>query len=162
MAEGGLAKRLASLVQGQTLAEIANEHDLWNDIIVAGVEKQGPAQLNENILADCIEALLGALYLDQGFEICKDVIEKLYGYRIETYKNAPQDPKTELQEWVQAKGLPLPEYEITQRTGPDHAPSFIIQVTVQGFKPVKAEGSSRRQAEKSAARLMLEKLGISE
>ena len=153
--EGGLAKRHAALVQGTTLAEIAREINLGDLLILSDAERQSGGAANDHILADCIESLLGALYLDQGFGPCRETIKRLVGKRIETVKKPPQDPKTELQEWAQGRGLPLPVYEIVERSGPDHAPLFKIQVSVEGLTPALAEGASRRLAEKAAAEKLL-------
>lgn len=153
--EGGLAKRHSALVQGRTLADIAIGINLGEDIILSDAEREAGGAENENILADVMEALLAALYLDGGLDVAKKVITQLWGDRVHTLKKAPQDPKTGLQEWVQARALPLPEYEVIERSGPDHAPLFTVQVTVEGFQEGVGEGSSRRQAEKEAAKAML-------
>jgi ribonuclease-3 len=156
--EGGLAKRHSALVQGRTLADIAQEINLGEDVILSAAEREAGGAENENILADVMEALFAALYLDGGLEAVKEIIIKLWGDRVQTLKKAPQDPKTALQEWVQARGLPLPEYDVVNRQGPDHQPVFTVQVDVVGYAPVHAEGSSRRQAEKAAAKAMLSTL----
>lgn len=156
--EGGLAKRHAALVQGTTLADIAREIELGDQLILSDAERQSGGALNDNILADCVEALLGAIYLDQGFPPCREVIKHLWGKRLTTLKKPPQDPKTELQEWVQSRGLPLPVYAIAGRSGPDHAPLFTIELTVEGLSAVRATGPSRRQAEKAAAQIMIQQI----
>lgn len=153
--EGGLAKRYSALVQGRTLAVIASMNKLGDHILLSPSEREAGGGENENILSDVLEALLGAVYLDGGLEPARAMILKLWDDNIHTLTDAPQDPKTELQEWVQARGLPLPEYNIASQSGPDHAPVFIMELRVQGQDPVQAEGPSRRQAEKSAARIML-------
>ncbi|MEM6780469.1 MAG: ribonuclease III [Pseudomonadota bacterium] len=156
--EGNLAKRHSALVQGKTLSDIALENDLGTYVIMSDSERSSGGETNENILADVMEGLLGALYLDGGLPPARQLIETWWGDRIQTMDKAPQDPKTALQEWVQARGLPLPAYEIASREGPDHAPVFVIQVQVMGEKPIEAEGPSRRQAEKIAAEKMLNEL----
>lgn len=156
--EGGLAKRHTVLVQGSTLAIIAQAHNLGDFIILSDSERDAGGQMNENILADVVEALLGAVYLDGGYEAAQKVVLKLWGDNIKTLEHAPVDPKTELQEWVQARGLELPNYQILEKSGPDHAPDFIVQVAIQGYDPVSANGPSRRQAEKTVARKMLKTL----
>jgi ribonuclease-3 len=156
--EGGLAKRHSALVQGRTLAQIAAMNALGDHVIMAPSEREAGGAENENILSDALEALLGAVYIDGGLEPAAALIKKFWGNNIHTLTDAPQDPKTELQEWVQARSLPLPEYEIVSQTGPDHAPVFIIELRIQGEEPVRAEGPSRRQAEKTAARVMLRNL----
>lgn len=157
-AEGDLAKRHAALVQGELLAMIAREMKLGDALILSDAERAAGGADNDNMLADGFEALIGALYLDAGLEPCQHLITKLWGDRVNKLSAPPQDSKTALQEWAQGRGLPLPTYEVADRSGPDHAPVFTIRVTVQGFKPAQAEGASRRAAEKEAARILLAQL----
>ena len=153
--EGGLAKRHTALVQGTTIAIIGQAHNLGEFIILSDSERDAGGQMNENILSDVVEALLGAIYLDGGYEAARKVVLHLWGDNIKTLETAPQDPKTELQEWVQARGLPLPDYQIVDKSGPDHAPVFVLRLSIEGFDPIEAKGPSRRQAEKTVARKML-------
>lgn len=157
-AEGDLAKRHAALVQGELLAVVAREINLGDAMILSEGERGAGGADNENMLADGLEALIGALYLDAGIGPCQRVITALWGGRVNILSKPPQDPKTTLQEWAQSRGLPLPQYEIAGREGPDHAPRFMIRVTVQGFPAVEAIGASRRAAEKEAARILLHNL----
>lgn len=156
--EGNLAKRHSALVQGHMLAVIASMIKLGDDIILSDSERHSGGADNENILSDAMEALLGAVFLDGGIDPARTIILTLWGDNIYNLTQVNQDPKTELQEWVQARGLPLPQYEIVDRSGPDHAPVFIIEVKVEGREPLKAEGNSRRAAEKKAANMMLSSL----
>ncbi len=157
--EGGLAKRHTALVQGTTCAKVGQAHNIGDFILFSDSERQSGGHLNENIIADVVESLLGAIYVDGGYDAVHKVVLKLWGdENIKTLKNAPQDPKTELQEWVQARGLDLPHYEIVDKIGPDHAPKFVVRITVEGEDPLLAEGTSRRQAEKIAADTMLQLL----
>lgn len=158
--EGDLAKRLASLVQGAWLAKMAINMDLGEHIKLSDAEAAAGGAQNVHILADAMEALIGAIYLDagsggQGIRACRAFIEKLWGDAFLTMKKPPQHPKTALQEWLQAQGLPLPDYKIIAQTGPDHAPVFEVGLTVQGFDPVVAEGKSRQEGEKEAAKAFL-------
>jgi ribonuclease-3 len=153
--EGDLAKRLAALVQGSFLAQIAREIDINQAITLSDSERQAGGADNENIMADVFEAVIGALYLDSDFETCRALIERLWGERLHERKSPPQHPKTSLQEWAQGQALPLPAYEITGQSGPDHAPSFEITVTVEGYDAVSASGRSRQEAEKLAAKAFL-------
>lgn len=153
--EGALAKKHSALVQGKMLAAVGHTINLGDFLIMSDAERQSGGAENENIVSDAMEALLGAVFLDGGLESARDIIIRLWDKYILSPIEAHQDSKTELQEWVQARGLPLPEYEIIGRTGPDHAPVFEIEVSVQGHNPVQAVGSSRRQAEKEAARRMM-------
>lgn len=156
--EGHLAKRHAALVQGALLAVIAREINLGDSLILSEAERASGGADNENMLADGLEALIGALYLDAGLAPCQELIKRLWGERVSILSNPPQDPKTALQEWAQGRGLPLPLYEVAERTGPDHAPAFTVRVTVQGFAPAAATGATRRAAEKESARILLEQL----
>ena len=159
--EGSLAKRHSALVQGRMLAIIGGIIGLGEFIILSDAERQSGGAENENILSDAMEATLGSIFLDGGLDAARDVILKLWGDNIATLTEAHQDPKTELQEWVQARGLPLPEYEIVGKSGPDHAPRFEIEVRVRGYDPIIAEGQSRRHGEKAAATRMLAQLKVS-
>lgn len=156
--EGDLAKRHAALVQGALLAVIAREIHLGDDLILSEAERGAGGADNDNMLADGLEALLGALYLDGGLAPCAALIEKLWGERVNQLSAPPQDPKTALQEWAQQRGLPLPLYEVIERSGPDHAPQFTIRVSVQGFAPAQATGGTRRAAEKESAHILLTEL----
>lgn len=137
--EGSLAKRHSALVQGHMLAVIATMIRLSEDIILSDSERQSGGAGNENILSDAMEALLGAVFLDGGIEPARRIIITLWGDNIYNIAQISQDPKTELQEWVQARALPLPEYEIVDRSGPDHAPVFVVEVRVEGVDPLRAE-----------------------
>jgi len=156
--EGSLAKRHSALVQGPMLTAIAITINLGDFMILSDAERASGGAENENILSDGMEALLGAVFLDGGMEPAQGVIIRLWDKYILTHAEVQQDSKTELQEWAQGKGLPLPNYEIVGKSGPDHAPRFEIELRVQGFDPVTADGTSRRHAEKDAARKMLEQL----
>ena len=156
--EGGLAKRHSALVQGRTLADIASVNCLGDHIIMSASERSAGGEKKDNLLADVLESLLGALYLDGGLAPAEKLILEFWGENIHTLEEAPQDPKTELQEWAQAKALPLPVYQILSREGPDHAPVFTVQVNVEGYESASAQGSTRRRAEKTAARKMLKQL----
>lgn len=154
--EGHLAKRLAALVQGTFLAVIAGEMALGQYILFSDAEAAAGGAENENILADVFESLIGALYLDSDFSVCYALIERLWGDRFDEMKKPPQHPKTRLQEWAQGKNLPLPDYKIVEQSGPDHAPIFKVEVRVQGYNPVTAEGRSRQDAEKLVAAVFFE------
>lgn len=153
--EGGLAKRHTALIQGQTCAIVGLNHNLNNFIIMSDAEEESGGRINENIIADIVESMLGAIYIDGGYDVVQKIILKLWGDTITTLQEAPQDPKTELQEWVQARTIDLPVYEVIKKSGPDHAPIFTVELTIKGFESIHAKGSSRRQAEKTVAENML-------
>lgn len=154
--EGDLAKRLAMLVQGEILAEIASAIKLGDYIGLSQAERTAGGAANENILSDVLEALIGAVYLDAGFKPCRSLIDKLWDRRFETMIAPPSHPKTAVQEWAQGQGLPLPVYKIVGQEGPDHAPIFKVQLSVKGYDDVVAGGRSRQIAEKEAAKIFLE------
>lgn len=149
--EGSLAKRFAGLVQGLTLAEIARETNLGDYIILSEQERTAGGTENNNILADTLEAFIGAYFLDSGYDNAAVLIKTLWGNRIKKEISPPVDPKTFVQEWAQARNLPLPVYQIVSKSGPDHEPEFEVSVSIKGFEPQKARGASRRHAEKMAA-----------
>jgi ribonuclease-3 len=148
--EGDLALRHAALARADMLVGIARDHGLAADIKMAG----GEAAL-DNALADALEALIGAVYLDQGFSVARDFVIALWTPSVVAMTAPPRDPKTILQEWAQGRGLPLPVYELIGRTGPDHAPEFTVEVQVPGQAPACGTGATRRLAEKAAATTMI-------
>lgn len=156
--EGDLARRHAALVSGTTLARIAAVVHLADTLKLSDAERATGGARNDNILADVMEALIGALYLEAGIGTCKTIIAHLWRDILHTMEKPPMDSKTGLQEWAQARGLPLPVYEVTGREGPDHAPVFTMSVTVKGYEPATADGPSRRVAEKAAATKLLKRL----
>ncbi len=156
--EGPLAKRLASLVDRTTLAAIAEEIDLGADLVLSkGESKTGGAHKN-TVLADTLEAVIGAIYLDGGLAAAKTAVLTLWGSRLLDGADAAIDPKTVLQEWAQAQGFPLPAYRQTGKSGPDHAPVFEIELEIVTLGKVKATGASKREAQKQAAFLMLQRI----
>jgi ribonuclease-3 len=159
--EGAIAKRHAALVQEQALAVVARQIELADKIKISGNDIKSNRD-NDSILSDVCEALIGALYLDGGLSVAKKFILPYWTPLSDELAEPPQEPKTSLQEWAQARALPLPKYEIVQQTGPAHAPVFEIKVTVEGLPSVKGKGSSRRAAEKVAAAKLLEKIAGNE
>ena len=153
--EGDLAKRLALLVQGKTLAKLSSRISLGDYIFFSDAEAASGGAENDHILADVFEALIGALYIDGGFEECKRLIETHWQDVVHMMERPPQHPKTAIQEWAQAQGLPLPLYEIVGQSGPDHAPEFEICLTVKGHPSITAKGRSRADAEKKAAAVFM-------
>jgi ribonuclease-3 len=154
--EGELARRHASLVQAETLVEIAEETGLGAHLVLGASEQRKPVR--PAILADGFEALLGAIFLDAGFDVASTVIERLFNERLANQHTAPRDPKTELQEWAQAHGLPLPKYREIGREGAAHTPMFVVDVAVKGQESAQARGGSKREAERLAAAALLERL----
>jgi ribonuclease-3 len=156
--EGALARRFAMLVRRETLAEVAEEIDLGPAVILARGEAEAGGQENPAILSDCMEAVIAALYLDGGLETARSFIAAQWTPRLEADPTPPKDAKTELQEWAQGQGLPLPSYSEVGRDGPPHDPRFTIAVSVEGSEAVEGSGSSKRQAEQAAAEALLAKV----
>ena len=157
--EGGLARRHAALVRAETLVEIAAAIGLGAYLRLGDSERAHGGSIQPNILADAMEALLGAIYLDAGFERAAACVERLWGDRLDRQGSAPpRDPKTSLQEWAQARRLPLPSYREVEREGPAHAPVFVVDVAIKGHEPARGRGGSKREAERLAAAAFLERL----
>lgn len=153
--EGDLAKRHTALVRQEALARVANNLNLGDFIDMdEGTEAKG-GRKNLNILSDCCEAVIAALYLDGGIEITKKFIVNHWVQMLDETSAPPKDAKTELQEWAQGLGIQLPEYRVVSKMGPAHEPNFVIEVFVEGKSPVRASGSSKQKAEQLAAKLLL-------
>ena len=153
--EGDLTAYRASLVNAITLSEAAQKIQVNDFLLLSKGETKDTGKARQYILANTMEAIIGAIYLDSGLRACHDVIQGLWGEKIHVLKEPPIDAKTGLQEWAQARKKPVPKYEIVKREGPDHAPFFHISVTVEGYDPQIGAGSSRRIAEKDAAKKLL-------
>ncbi|MBP7704349.1 MAG: ribonuclease III [Caulobacter sp.] len=154
--EGVLSPRLAALVNGKACARVARHIGLAPALRLSGSASKIGARDSDGVLGDATEALIAALYIDGGLDVARRFFLEAW---TEEFADpaAPRnkDAKTQLQEWAQARGLPLPKYEVVSRTGPDHAPVFRVMVTLQGYPPQDGEGRSRQEAEKSAALEML-------
>ena len=155
-AEGRLSHRLNALVSGSTCADIARQIDLPRHIRLGKQARDDGAQQSDNVLGDVMEAIIGALYIDQGMDAARTLVVRLWGPLLETANGAPKHPKSELQEWCAANGRKVPEYVITKKEGPPHAMRFEITVTVKGFDPVSASANSKQAAETAAALAFLE------
>ncbi len=159
--EGDLSRLRSALVKDATLAAIANELDIGEHLILGSGERKTGGHRRQSILADALEALFGAIYLDAGFDVTKAIIERIYARRLEALPDAAElrDPKTRLQEWLQARKHALPVYELAEETGQDHKKRFSVTCFVQEFsRTTRGEAASRRSAEQQAARRMLEAL----
>ncbi len=156
--EGELARRHAALVRGETLSQVARNLGLGADLAIAASEAKGGGRENASNLEDALEALIGAMYLDGGLAAAEPFILTHWRTLAEQTIAPPKDAKTSLQEWAQARGLPVPVYTLIQSTGPAHAPLFVMEVAVQGFEPARAEAASKRVAEQMAADTLLKAL----
>lgn len=163
--EGKLTRMRSTLVKGETLAELARETSVGELLKLGQGELKSGGHRRSSILADAVEAILGAIYLEAGFEAVRTVILDLWQSRIQKLDpNAhPKDSKTRLQEYLQSRKQPLPNYEVVSISGKDHAQTFEVSCQVTTLeKPVFGSGNSRRKAEQEAARLTLEVLDDSE
>lgn len=159
-AEGEIAKRHTALVRRETMAEVARQIGVGAFMDISTGEEQAGTRENESVLADMMEAILAAIYLDAGMEKVKKTIQTYWLPLLQSYATPPQDPKTQLQEWAQARKKSLPVYDIVHQSGPDHAPDFTVKVIVEGFAPVTGTGKSKRAAEQDAAEKLLEKIHV--
>lgn len=155
--EGDLSKRLVALVNGEQLTLIARELQLGELLFMSPSEEEQGGRVNGSNLEDACEALLGAMYLDGGLEAVRPFFAQYWKPLAETLTSAPKDAKTALQEWTQARALPLPEYIVRSAEGPAHAPDFVIEVTVSG-KTAQGRGTNKRLAERLAAETLLKQL----
>jgi ribonuclease-3 len=156
--EGDLAKRFAALAREETLAQVAKTIKLGQHLRLSPGEDSSGGRENPRVLADACEALIGALYLDGGFQAAHIVITRLWTPLINEISAPPKDAKTRLQEWAQARGLGLPRYVVTDQGGPAHNPVFLVEVSVDGQVPAKGQGASKRVAEQDAAASLLKVL----
>jgi ribonuclease-3 len=160
--EGEIARRHVQLVRKETLAEVARGLDIGAYLILSRGEEEVGARESESILADVMEAILGALYLDGGLDVARRFVVKHWTPFLEADLEPPSDPKTTLQEWAQARRHGLPSYVVIGQEGPPHAPEFTIQVTVADFPARTAKGRSKRHGEQAAATLLLADLTAGE
>lgn len=158
--EGSLSRRLNALVRRETLADIAGTINLADHIIMSKGEEEQGGRENPSLQADAMEAIIAAVYLDGGMSAARSLIERFWTEKVERGPSEPpKDGKTRLQEWSQAEGLGLPTYAVIGSTGPSHAPTFQVKVTIAGRGEAIAAGSSKQRAEQAAATDLLGQLG---
>jgi ribonuclease-3 len=157
--EGELSRLRANLVKGEALAELARGLKLGETLRLGQGELKSGGPQRESILADALEAIFGAVYLDGGLDACRALILHLYRDCLDHLASAGElkDPKTRLQEYLQARQQPLPVYSVLEIHGEPHAQSFTVECAVADRRGV-AVGSNRRKAEQDAARQVLEQL----
>lgn len=161
--EGELSRMRASLVKRETLAEVARDLKLGGHLQLGSGELKSGGFRRDSTLADALEAVIGAIYLDSDFATCKARILRLFTPRLEALPSAAalKDPKTRLQEHLQARHISLPEYEVLESHGSDHSRRFLVRCRVEELEIVhEGSGNSRRRAEQAAAAGMLETLGV--
>ena len=157
--EGRLARRHTELVRKEALAGVARDIGLGRYLALSKGEEEAGGRDNAATVADCCEAVIAALFLDGGMPAAERFIHEHWLPLMEAAAEPHKDVKTALQEWAQARALPLPAYTVVANEGPDHQPVFAVEVTVAGHAAVSATGRSKRAAEKAAARMMLKAIG---
>ena len=156
--EGDLSRLRASLVKDTTLAQLASELGLGEHLVLGSGERKSGGHRRESILADALEAIFGAVFLDAGYAASSKLIEKAFGGRLLDLPDLGElrDPKSRLQEWLQARQMALPEYDLVHVTGEAHRQQFEIRCTVSGSESAATgNGASRRSAEQQSAERML-------
>jgi ribonuclease-3 len=153
--EGELGRRLAQLVSQPLLAQVADSIGLGAALSVAPGEVKAGVRRRATVLADALEAAIGALFLDGGLERARDFVRGAWAEAMDAQTTPPKDAKTALQEWAQARGMELPDYRIAARAGPPHAPEFTVTVLVGGRQGTGI-ARSKRAAEQLAAANLLE------
>ena len=158
--EGELSRRLADLVRRDTCADVARAIDLGSALRLGASEVNAGGRSRVAILADVCESLIGAVFVDGGYDAAAALVERLWGERLRASARPARDPKTQLQEWAQARGLPTPAYREVERTGPHHNPEFRVAVALPGREAAEGLGRSKRAAEQAAAAAMLKREGV--
>lgn len=160
--EGELSRLRSQLVSGHALAALARELELGDQLQLGPGELKSGGFRRDSILADALEALIAAIYLDGGFNTCRQVVHQLFAPRVVALRRSSKDAKTRLQERLQAAGLPLPRYELIGSHGEAHARIFDVSCAIDEPVAIRVEASagSRRAAEQDAAESVLEQLAI--
>lgn len=158
--EGELARRFNQLVRAETCVEVALKWELGKLILMSGGEAESGGRSKKTILANACEAVLGAIFLDGGYEAARDVVHRFWVSELRDLDLAVPDAKSILQEWAQGRRLPLPRYIEVAREGPDHKPRFTAEVQIDGVAPERGHGANKREAEQAAALAMLLREGV--
>ncbi|MDX2158707.1 MAG: ribonuclease III [Hyphomicrobiaceae bacterium] len=158
--EGALARRFNRLVRKEACARVGRALGLGPLLVLSVAEDESGGRDKDTILADATEAMLAAIFLEAGFPTVRDVIRRNWEPLLEGLPETIADAKSMLQEWAQGRGLPLPVYVEVSREGPDHAPKFTTEVRIDGRKPARGTGASKRASEQAAASVMLLREGV--
>ena len=161
MQEGDLSRLRASLVNKDSLASIARDLDIGDYIELGSGELKSGGRRRESILADAVEAVFGAVYVDRGFDTCRELVLRLYADKLDNIPDVQtlKDPKTRLQELLQSHRYPLPAYSVLEVSGKAHNQVFKVECSIENLDCVTtAQGKSRRKAEQAAAQLAIEEL----
>jgi ribonuclease-3 len=157
--EGKLSRRLNVLVSRTICAEVGRDIGIPERMRLGKQARDDGALDSDNVLGDAVEAMIGAVYLDAGFEAAENVVQRLWASRVGELERAPKHPKSTLQEWAAANNRKPPAYALVGRSGPHHAPTFIVEVSIKGVGEARAEGATKQDAETAAAEALLEQVG---
>jgi ribonuclease-3 len=157
--EGKLSQRLNALVSRTTCAEVARSIGLGEHMQLGKQAREDGGHDSDNILGDVMEALLGASFVEQGFEATRDIVRRLWSDAVTGQTGQRKHPKSALQEWAAGNKRKMPEYRLIERSGPDHAARFTVAVAIKGFGEAEATGSSKQEAETLAAEEFLRRFG---
>ena len=160
--EGDLARRHAALVRRETLFRVGTALGVGDALRIGPGEADNELRRSQSVIADATEAVIAAIYLDAGIAAARKFIARHWTPVMDETPHPPRDAKTALQEWAQARGLPLPQYEETGRHGPPHKPTFTVEIRLSGNQPVCASAGSKRAAEQLAAEKLLREMGMAE
>ncbi len=160
--EGELARALNSVVRKEACTAVAIDLDLGSYIQMDKSEIRTGGRQKPSVLADACEAVIGAIYIDGGYDVSYDFVERTFAKHLGVAHKPQIDAKTILQEWAQGRGFATPDYVEIERTGPAHNPVFSIEVRIEGFEKISARGPSKKTAEQSVAELFLLREGIVE
>lgn len=157
--EGRLSQRLNALVSGATCARIAREIGLPEHIRLGKQAREDGGADSDNILGDVMEAMIGASFIEHGYDVTRDMIYRLWERELSGDSGKAKHPKSALQEWAAGNRRAMPDYEVIERSGPDHAARFTVQVRVHNVGSAQGIASSKGAAEKRAAQAFLEEFG---
>ena len=158
-AEGQLSQRLNALVSGATCARIARGIGLPEHIRLGKQAREDGGADSDNILGDIMEALIGACFLEHGYDHARDIVYELWAEQLAGNAGKAKHPKSALQEWAASRRRAMPSYSIVERAGPDHAMRFTVEVTIPSLGAARGTASSKSEAEKRAAKAFLEEFG---
>jgi ribonuclease-3 len=160
--ESALSRRLNAVVNRAACARAARRAGLGPALVLSAAEERNGGRDKDTILADACEAVIAALYLDGGYEAARAFVESHFADEFAPRAAPPRDPKNRLQEWAAAQGLAPPAYRLINREGPDHAPLFLVGVSVTGLGDGQGRAASKREAERAAAEDLLDRAGLDE
>ena len=157
--EGKLSQRLNALVSRATCAQMARHNAIGDRIRLGKQARDDGGRDSDNILGDVMESLIGACFVERGFDAARAMVRGLWSEAMEGKAGARKHPKSALQEWAAGNRRKLPEYRIVERSGPDHNARYTVEVTIKGVGEAQATASSKQEAETAAAEHFLERFG---